>query len=360
MTLENKYVGLILALSSSFLIGTSFIITKLGLLDAARTHGGSAGESYSYLQNHKWWAGMVTMVLGEVANFLAYAYAPAILVTPLGAGSVVVSAILASFFLNEELGPEGKVGAALCIIGSVVIILHAPAEPDIQTVDEILNYALQPGFLIYMILVACVSIFLIYKVAPVWGKRSMMVYISICSLVGSVSVMAVKGFGTAMRVTFTGQNQFVYPSTYVFLLTVVGCAMVQMNYFNKALDLFSTNRVTPIYYVFFSTATIIASVLLFRGFEQASGRDVVSMFCGFLTIFVGVFQLNSHRNSSPPAGGTAAGGGGMDKFSSASRRNSLSAAGLATALVNEAHLLKTFDEESAPLRDLSGDGDDSD
>ncbi|TPX60948.1 hypothetical protein PhCBS80983_g01477 [Powellomyces hirtus] len=337
MVLENKYVGLILALSSSFLIGTSFIITKLGLLDAARTHG---------------------VVLGEIANFLAYAYAPAILVTPLGAGSVVVSAILASFFLKEELGPEGKVGAALCIIGSVVIILHAPEEPDIQTVDEILNYALQPGFLIYMILVAFVSVLLIYKVAPVWGKRNMMVYISICSLVGSVSVMAVKGFGIAMRLTFTGQNQFIYPSTYVFLLTVVGCAMVQMNYFNKALDLFSTNRVTPIYYVFFSTATIIASVLLFKGFELASARDVVSMFCGFLTIFVGVFQLNSHKQSSAHGAG---GGASMDKFTNASRRNSLSAAGLATALVNEAQLLKTFDEESAPLRELNdGDGDDSD
>ncbi|KAI8819830.1 magnesium transporter [Fimicolochytrium jonesii] len=357
MVLENKYVGLILALSSSFLIGTSFIITKLGLLDAARTHGGSAGEGYSYLQNHKWWAGMITMVLGEIANFLAYAYAPAILVTPLGAGSVVISAILASFFLNEELGMEGKIGAALCIIGSVVIILHAPAEPDVVTTDQILEYALRPGFVIYMLLVAATSLTLIYKIAPIYGKRSMIVYIAICSLVGSVSVMAVKGFGTAVRVTFAGQNQFIYPSTYVFLLTVVGCAMVQMNYFNKALDLFSTNRVTPIYYVFFSTATIIASILLFQGFEDASGRDVVSMFCGFLTIFVGVFQLNSHKPSSGHSGGAHP--SAMDKFTDASRRNSLSAAGLATALVNEAHLLKTFDEESAPLRDLDH-GDDSD
>ncbi|TPX63909.1 hypothetical protein SpCBS45565_g06276 [Spizellomyces sp. 'palustris'] len=346
MPLDDKYVGLILALSSSVLIGTSFIITKMGLLDAARTHGGNAGDSYSYLQNYKWWAGMVTMVLGEIANFAAYTYAPAILVTPLGAGSVVVSAILASFFLQEELGMEGKVGAALCIIGSVVIILHAPEEKHVETVDEILNYALQPGFLIYCLLVSGVSIYLIYKVAPKWGKKSMIVYISICSLVGSISVMACKGFGIAMRLTLSGQNQLIYPSTYVFGLTVVGCAMVQMNYFNKALDLFSTNRVTP--------TTIIASVLLFKGFNDTSGRDVISMFAGFLTIFVGVFQLNSHK--SPAAHGSP------DKFTNASRRNSLSAGGVATSLVNEAHLLKTFDEESAPLREIDsvGDGDDSD
>jgi drug/metabolite transporter (DMT)-like permease len=78
-------------------------------------------------------------------TFAAYSFAPAILVTPLGALSVIVGAILASIFLGEKMGREGKVGAALCMIGSVVIILHAPAEKPIESVDEILQYAVQPG-----------------------------------------------------------------------------------------------------------------------------------------------------------------------------------------------------------------------
>jgi len=55
------------------------------------------------------------------------------------------SAVLASFFLNESLGSEGKIGCALCIIGSIVIILHSPEEKVINSVDEILSYAIQPG-----------------------------------------------------------------------------------------------------------------------------------------------------------------------------------------------------------------------
>lgn len=73
----------------------------------------------------------------------------------------------------------------------------------------------------------------------------MFVYITICSLIGSISVMAVKGFAVAVTKTFAGENQFQYLSTWIFGFTVVICAMTQMNYFNKALDLFSTNRVTP-------------------------------------------------------------------------------------------------------------------
>lgn len=85
------------------------------------------------------------VVIGEVANFAAYTFAPAILVTPLGALSVLIGAILASVFLKEDLGRIGKIGCALCLIGSVVIVLHAPEDHDVQTVDEILHYALQPG-----------------------------------------------------------------------------------------------------------------------------------------------------------------------------------------------------------------------
>ena len=42
---------------------------------------------YAYLLQPLWWVGMATMVGGEFANLAAYAYAPAIVVTPLGAST---------------------------------------------------------------------------------------------------------------------------------------------------------------------------------------------------------------------------------------------------------------------------------
>ena len=53
--------------------------------------------------------------------------------------------------------------------------------------------------------------------------------------------MAIKGFGIAVKLTLAGNNQFIYVSTYVFGIVVSLCIIVQMNYFNKALDTFSTN-----------------------------------------------------------------------------------------------------------------------
>jgi hypothetical protein len=52
---------------------------------------------------------------------------------------------MAAIFLGEKMVTEGIIGCALCIIGSVVIILHAPEEKPVNSVDEILQYAVQPG-----------------------------------------------------------------------------------------------------------------------------------------------------------------------------------------------------------------------
>ncbi len=84
------------------------------------------------------------VVIGEICNFAAYAFAPAILVTPLGALAVLVGAILGSYFLNEVLGTLGKLGSAICLIGAVIIVLHAPPDKEITTIDEILHFAIQP------------------------------------------------------------------------------------------------------------------------------------------------------------------------------------------------------------------------
>jgi len=107
--------------------------------------------------------------------------------------------------------------------------------------------------------------------------------------------MAVKGLGIALKLTIAGSNQFTHPSTYVFMIVVVVCILVQMNYFNKALDQFSTTLVNPIYYVTFTTATLTASFILFKGFNTTDAVNTISLLSGFLVIFSGVYLLNFSR-----------------------------------------------------------------
>eukprot|EP00882_Tetradesmus_deserticola_P030010 GHRQ01033662.1.p2 GENE.GHRQ01033662.1~~GHRQ01033662.1.p2 ORF type:complete len:118 (+),score=49.18 GHRQ01033662.1:786-1139(+) len=107
-------------------------------------------------------------------------------------------------------------------------------------------------------------LWLIFWVAPEHGQQNVLVYLGICSLAGSFTVTSCKALGVALKLTFQGDNQLAYVHFYLFLLIVVTCLLTQMNYLNKALDLFNTAIVSPIYYVMFTLLTIVASLIMFQ------------------------------------------------------------------------------------------------
>lgn len=60
----------------------------------------------------------------------------------------VGSAVLAHFFLKEKLQKMGVLGCVLCVVGSTMIVLHAPGERTPSSVDEIWELATQPSKLL--------------------------------------------------------------------------------------------------------------------------------------------------------------------------------------------------------------------
>ncbi|XP_057469728.1 probable magnesium transporter NIPA4 isoform X2 [Actinidia eriantha] len=288
--------GLILALSSSFFIGASFIVKKKGLKKAGASGVRAGVGGYSYLYEPLWWAGMITMIVGEIANFAAYAFAPAILVTPLGALSIIISAALAHIMLREKLHIFGILGCVLCIVGSVTIVLHAPREREIESVKEVWDLATEPGFLVYATLVTAAVFIIIIHFIPQYGQTHVIAYIGVCSLVGSLSVMSVRALGIVLKLTFSGMNQLIYPQTWVFALVVIICVLTQINYLNKAIDTFNTAVVSPIYYVMFTTLTIVASVIMFKDWAGQNPTQIATELCGFVTILSGTFLLHKTKD----------------------------------------------------------------
>ncbi|KAI4310774.1 hypothetical protein MLD38_035724 [Melastoma candidum] len=297
MGMSNDNIrGLVLALSSSVFIGSSFIVKKKGLMKAGSNGIRAGSGGFSYLYEPWWWAGMITMVIGEIANFAAYAYAPAILVTPLGALSIIFSAVLAHFILNEKLHEFGVLGCILCVVGSTSIVLHAPRERDIESVKQVWQLATQPGFIVYCCVIVIAVFILIFLVVPQYGQTHMVVYIGVCSLMGSLTVMSVKALSIALKLTFSGMNQFIYFQTWLFMIIVIVFCLTQINYLNKALDTFNTAVVSPVYYVMFTTFTILASMIMFKDWDSQNASQIVTELCGFVTILSGTFLLHKTKD----------------------------------------------------------------
>ncbi|XP_030068960.1 magnesium transporter NIPA4 [Microcaecilia unicolor] len=291
------FIGLSLAVLSSFLIGSSVILKKKGLLRLADQGGTRAGDGgHGYLKDWLWWAGLLTMGGGEVANFAAYAFAPATVVTPLGAFSVLIGAVLSSYLLGERLNLLGKLGCMLSLLGSTVMVIHAPEEEEVTTLNEMYSKLKEPGFIVFAVIILLVCLVLIFYLSPRYGHTNILIYIAICSLIGAFSVSSVKGLGIAIKGLFTQQSVVQDPLTWILLITLIISIVTQVNYLNKSLDVFNTSLVFPIYYVFFTTIVITTSIILFKEWVAMSALDIVGTVCGFLTIILGVFLLHAFKD----------------------------------------------------------------
>ncbi|KVH88557.1 Magnesium transporter NIPA [Cynara cardunculus var. scolymus] len=191
------------------------------------------------------------------------------------------SAVLAYIILREKLHLFGVLGCALCVVGSTTIVLHAPQERPIESVAEVWDLATEP------VLVLIAVFIIVFHYIPLYGQTHIMCYIG---------VMSVKAVGIALKLTFSGINQLLYPQTWGFTFIVLLCVITQMNYLNKALDTFNTAVVSPIYYTMFTSLTILASVIMFKDWDGQSPTQIVTELCGFVTILSGTFLLHKTKD----------------------------------------------------------------
>lgn len=57
---------------------------------------------------------------------------------------MLVAAVMASKFLNERLNLLGKLGCFLCVLGSIIIVLHSPKEVEVEDLNVLVTKLTQP------------------------------------------------------------------------------------------------------------------------------------------------------------------------------------------------------------------------
>lgn len=91
---------------------------------------------------------------------------------------------------------------------------------------------------------------------------------------------------------------FTTPVTYVLIVILLGTAIMQVRYVNRALEKFDSTQVIPIQFVSFTLCVIIGSAVLYRDFERTTPERAVKFVGGCFLTFFGVFLITSGR---PPA-----------------------------------------------------------
>uniref|UniRef100_A0A671VYT3 NIPA like domain containing 4 n=1 Tax=Sparus aurata TaxID=8175 RepID=A0A671VYT3_SPAAU len=241
-------------------------------------------------------------------NFAAYMFAPATLVTPLGALSVLISAVLSSHLLGEVLNVVGKLGCFLCVLGSILLVIHAPQEQEVTSLRDMTNKLLEPGFLVYMSFVLVLCAVLVLYFSPRFGPSNILVYISICSLLGAFTVSSVKGLAIAINTAMPGQQRTFCLSE--ILSWKVNRGIVFLPLTGELPQQVSGHLQHPaglphLYYVLFTSVVLSTSIILFQEWRSMKPVDVVTTLGAFLVIVVGVAMLHLFKElqvggPSPP------------------------------------------------------------
>jgi len=154
------------------------------------------GERKSYLKSPYWWAGIILMVIGEAGNFLAYGFAPASIVSPLGVVALVSNCIIAPCLLRERFRFRDFFGVVVAIAGAVVVVLSAKNLENKMGPKELWSHIARWEFALYMGITAFVIIGLMWASGK-YGERTILIDLGLVGLWGKISRLS-----TCYRLTF--------------------------------------------------------------------------------------------------------------------------------------------------------------
>lgn len=166
-------------------------------MDGESTHSRSSSESTvrqeknqeetapstSYLKSPYWWAGILLMTTGEAGNFLAYGFAPASIVSPLGVVALISNCIIAPWLLKERFRQRDFWGVIVAIGGAVTVVLSAKNSEIKMGPHDVWKAITRWEFEVYLGVTAALIITLMWASGR-YGDRTILIDLGLVGLFG--------------------------------------------------------------------------------------------------------------------------------------------------------------------------------
>ncbi|KAL2388349.1 hypothetical protein RJ035_003373 [Blastomyces gilchristii] len=274
-----------------------------------------SNERKSYLRSPYWWTGIILMTVGEAGNFLAYGFAPASIVSPLGVVALISNCLIAPFMLKETFRRRDLLGVLVSIAGAVTIVLSAKTSETKIGPGEIWGMITRWEFELYLGLTIAL-IFGLMWASQKYGRQSILIDLGLVGLFGEYICTCVRphitmnlqliilpgGYtalstkGVASLLSFTLWHVITFPITYALVAVLVFSAVMQIRYINRALQRFDSTQVIPTQFVLFTISVILGSAVLYRDFESTTLARAEKFIGGCALTFLGVYLITSGRN----------------------------------------------------------------
>jgi hypothetical protein len=141
------------------------------------------GDRKSYLRSPYWWLGIILMTVGETGNFLAYGFAPASIVSPLGVVALISNCVIAPFMLKERFRQRDFWGVVIAVAGAVTVVLSAKTSEEKMGPKDIWEAITRWEFELYLGITAALIVGLMWASGE-YGDRSILIDLGLVGLFG--------------------------------------------------------------------------------------------------------------------------------------------------------------------------------
>ena len=137
----------------------------------------------TYLKSPYWWLGQILITLGETGNFLAYGFAPASIVSPLGVVALIANCIIAPVMFKERFRQRDFWGVVIAVGGVATVVLSANQEEKKLNPSDVWDAITTLEFEIYMAVTIGLIITLMW-VSSRYGRRTILIDLGLVGLFG--------------------------------------------------------------------------------------------------------------------------------------------------------------------------------
>ena len=146
-----------------------------------------AKPATTYLKSPYWWLGQILITLGEMGNFLAYGFAPASIVSPLGVVALISNCIIAPVMFKEQFRVRDFWGVIIAVAGVVTVVLSAKTEETKLEPHDVWDAITTLAFEIYMGVTILLILILMWASSR-YGRRTILIDLGLVGLFGKSAV----------------------------------------------------------------------------------------------------------------------------------------------------------------------------
>lgn len=278
--------GVLLCVFGSTLTALGLVLQKFSHVENERK-----GNETVYYKQPWWIAGFAIFLFAQIVNLVAMAFAPQVMLSALGAWSLMANTLFAWSILRERLVMM-EVVAMFGVIGGVVTVILATPDVDeryvaVGDLDVLIARFFEQMFIIVsasLVGGVCLAAYLSFEV---YTDLVPFFWSLVSALATGVTAMLYKCIALLLVSVPPGSGSPWHRyETYLIVIAALGISIGQVHALNLALKYGEAMTVVPTYYSLGMLAQMLTAAVFFKELNGFESYTSMGVFCGGLIVLM--------------------------------------------------------------------------